>query len=171
MFLGGCHKANQQQKPLNPKNKQDNLLEISNSEQRIMASKISNLSEEVEGVNRAAVIITRSKIIDKNFIKKAQKEKQKGDKQNIALPDGGLIVIIGAGVNEKMHEDSDEWGKVHDELINKVKSADISISQVYATIDPEIVGKIDNIAAATLQGESVSKHEDEIKDIISEIKK
>lgn len=168
MFLGGCQKDNPK-KPINPDEKPGKVVEISDSEQRVMASKISNLAEEVEGIERATVIITRADIIDKNYIKKAEKQKNKNKK--IPLPDGGMIILIGASVSDNLRDKSEDWDKARDEVIAKVKAADINISQVHVTINPELVGDIDGIAAAFLQGEPINKYEDDIKAIIAKIKK
>ncbi len=218
LLVAGCQNT-AQQKPKKPSANQE--IGMSDSERRVMASKISNLSEEVEGVERASVIIARANITDMGFIKNTGNTSSSrpnnnfavnnsnsrpntysnygnnivsdstinnpngnypdinsqnintvtdDNNRNMAAPGGGVIVLIGASVNESVRNDSEVWNKTRNVIIEKAKSSDVNISQVYVTAEPETVGRIDSIAASMLQGEPGSKYEDDIKDILAKIK-
>ncbi|QGU00573.1 hypothetical protein SYNTR_1979 [Candidatus Syntrophocurvum alkaliphilum] len=56
IFMMGCGTA--AQRPVPPEQEQDQTTDLSTSERRVMASSISNIAEQVEGVERAAVVVT-----------------------------------------------------------------------------------------------------------------
>ncbi|NLJ72117.1 MAG: hypothetical protein GX333_03765 [Syntrophomonadaceae bacterium] len=196
--LVGCQNT-AQKKIVNPNNTNNNLTE---SEHRVMAGKISNLATEVEGVNKASVVIARINLSDKDFIKNTDSTKvgssggqlDKGNKnnsstaypdinsdnintvtddnnRNMASPGGGLVVLIGINVNDSIKQDSNKLNRLINNIEEKVRSQEFMASKVYISSNPEIVGRIDTIAAGTLQGENINDYTEEIISIIESINK
>lgn len=194
--LVGCQNT-AQKKIVNPSPTDNNLTE---SEHRIMAGKISNLAIEVEGVNKASVAIARINLSDKDFIKNPDSTKagssggqlDKGNKnnsssaypdinsdnintvtddnnRNMASPGGGLVVLIGINVNDSIKQDSNKLNSVINNIEEKVRSQEFMASKIYISSNPEIVGRIDTIAAGTLQGENINDYTEEIISIIESI--
>lgn len=194
IVISGCQNT-AQKKPQTPK-QEINQTNLTDSERRILASKVSNTVEQVEGVNRASVIVARAGFNQMGFTQKTGKTTanpaQKNlatnpmasfpdinsnnpnaltddNNRNMAVPGGGFIVIIGTSVSEKISDDSEAWNKIKETITEKVTASDGRISQVYITKDPETISKIDELAAAALQGKVSDDYEDEIKDILNEV--
>lgn len=194
IVISGCQNT-AQKKPQTPK-QEINQTNLTDSERRILASKVSNTVEQVEGVNRASVIVARAGFNQMGFTQKtgnttanpAQKNLATNpmasfpdinsnnpnaltddNNRNMAVPGGGFIVIIGTSVSEKISDDSEAWNKIKETITEKVTASDGRISQVYITKDPETISKIDELAAAALQGKVSDDYEDEIKDILNEV--
>lgn len=192
--LVGCQNT-AQKKIVNPNKNIENQANLSESEHRVMASKISNLAQKVAGVNRASVVIARTNLNEIGFAKeeKSNKVKSKYNKpspnsnypdvndnnvntvtddnnRNMAQPGGGLVVIIGISPDENIKNNSSKLNQVRSKIKEAVRTQEFRTSQVYVTSNPELVGRIDNIAAAILQGEPISNYDKEIKDIIKKIK-
>lgn len=204
-FIPGCGN-NAQKKPATPSKKNlQTTVTLSDSEQRIIASKVSNMAKLVEGVDRASVVVVNPGIIPAEAAKKPVKTtvdpstsksvvKETSDtvtqepianypdinstninaltddnNRLMAAPGGGVAVIIGASVTEEVRADQDKWKEIKAAITKKVTASDDRISQVFITHDPEVVGKIDELAAAILQGKGSENYKEEIKDILKEI--
>lgn len=194
IIIAGCQNT-AQKKPQTPN--KINQTSLTDSERRILASKVSNMAEQVEGVNRASVIVARAGIGQMGFTQKTGSRTAKNNlatnqpnnpmvnypdinsnnpntltddnNRNMALPGGGVIVIIGTSVTPEIRDDLKAWNKIKETITEKVTASDGRISQVFITNDPETVGKIDELASAALQGEVSEDYEDEIRDILNEV--
>lgn len=218
IILVGCQNT-AQKRPLNP-SQNNNQTTLTDSERRVLASKISNIAEQVEGVSRASVVVARSGLNNigllentgsttstrpnnniainnsnnkpniysnygNNIISKPSGNNPTvnypdinannpntvtdDNNRNMAAPGGGVLAVIGASVNDNIKSNPQTWDQIQNKIVGNVKASDGRISQVYVTADPQIITKIDQIAAAILQGEPASTYENDIKDILSKI--
>ncbi len=161
LLLGACQNS-ASKKMVDPKAKNlSNHVNLTDSEHRVMANRFSNLAREVSGVERAVVIIVRSTINEMDFAQDTPKDAHKKD----ISPGGGLTVIIGANLDEGAKNDE----AIKEEIKKRVRASEVKVSQVFVTFEPAIVGQIDDVAAGTLQGESLAEHEKEIKEILTKL--
>ncbi|NLB88930.1 MAG: hypothetical protein GX790_06855 [Syntrophomonadaceae bacterium] len=204
LMLTGCG-SNAEKKPTKPDKNKATAITLTDSEQRILASKVSNMAKQMEGVERASVVVAEVGVVPKGLVKKTATPTTNipqsttavnetndiisqnpianypdinskninaltdDNNRNMAAPGGGVVVIIGTSVTEEIRKDEDKWNKLKEAITQKVTASDGRISQVFITNDPEIVSKIDELAAAILQGKGSQNYKDEIKDILNKI--
>lgn len=144
VLASGCQ--TEARKPVAPNNQAET--DITSSERRVMADKLSNMAQEVNGVRQATVLVSEVNITT-----------------NRASNAEGMVVMVGLTLNEGANEKT-----VKDQVARKLKASDRSISQVLTTTDPGLVRKINDVAAGMLEGQPIQTYEDEITEINRQFK-
>ncbi|HZK43092.1 MAG TPA: YhcN/YlaJ family sporulation lipoprotein [Syntrophomonadaceae bacterium] len=163
-MLTGCQ--NKAEKRPIPPNKSEEQVGLTDSESRVLSSRISNLAIQVEGVNRASVVVVRTELSAMDFV---QNKKTNDTLGKLTTSGGGITVIVGASVNANIRENPETLSKTITNIKEKTKLDDVEISQILVTTDPAIIGKIDALAVRMMEGEPITQYKEEIKEIIKEI--
>lgn len=155
MLVGGC--GNPESKPVpdrTPSTNQTDRQGMTASERRVLADKLSRTAESVEGVNTATVVMSDIAVA---------KDTGSGASNNTMT--NGLIVMVGVNIQEQASEE-----KVKKEIRSKLKAVDKNISQVLVTSDPELVKRINDVAAGIIQGKPIQDFDTDIKEIGKKLK-
>ncbi len=142
ILVSGCQ--TEQRKPLETKPQEQTGL--SDSDRRILADRLSRLATDVNGVQKATVVITDITLA--NDSKNIGTTAKSASETDIS----GMIVMLGISVNDQVNEE-----KVKNDVRDKLKASDKRISQVLVTSDPELLKKINDVAAGIIKGEPISE--------------
>ncbi len=156
MLICGCQ--TEERKPLENQT-QDNA-GLTASDRRVLADRLSRLATEVEGVQKATVVIS-----DITLANDSKSNSTANDINNTESDISGMIVMVGISINDQVNE-----AKTKTEVMNKLKASDKRISQVLVTSDPNLVKKISDVAAGIIKGEPISKYEMNLKQLGKEFR-
>jgi len=161
ILVSGCQSS--QKKPLEDiqDTRQEDESGMTASGRRILADRLSSISESVEGVKKATVVISDISVAensgqDNDLLKTGTSEDQIVN---------GMIVMVGITVTEQADKE-----KTKKAVKEKLKATDSSISQVLVTTDAELVKKINEVATGVIEGQAITKFEEDIKEIGKELK-
>ncbi len=151
MLLGsGCQTA--QKKPLETQPQNDTGLTA--SDRRVLADRLSRLAMTVEGVQKATVVISDITLANGSGTTSTTAANQ--TEPSIS----GMIVMLGININDQVDEQ-----KTKKDVKDKLKVSDTRISQVLVTSDPELVKKINDVAAGIIKGEPISEYQMDLKQL------
>lgn len=156
LLAGGCQTA--EKKPL--ENQPQEQTGITASDRRVLADQLSRLATEVEGVQKATVVIS-----DITLAENGGNGSNNNDTIGAGADISGMIVMIGISINEQADAE-----QVKPKVRDKLRNSDERISQVLVTSDPELVKKINEVAAGIIKGEPITEHEMNIKQLGKEFK-
>lgn len=194
-MIGGCQTAAKKPMTNNRTTNITNTGEMTASERRVMASKLSNLAENVDGVQRAAVVVS-SIAMTNNMTNRTPTGNTTANKNinRVVNPEGvgnvnpntvgnvnptrtavkgnysGLIVMVGLNLDSKAENNPTMARNIKQTVANKLKNSDQRISQVLVTTDPTLIQRINDVAAGIIQGKPIKNFESDIKDMITKIK-
>jgi len=171
-----------------------NTGEMTPSERRVMASKLSNLAENVDGVQRAAVVVSSIAMTNNMTSRTPTSTTANKNINRVVNPEGvgnvnpntvgnanptrtavkgnysGLIVMVGLNLDSKAENNPTMARNIKQTVANKLKNSDQRISQVLVTTDPTLIQRINDVAAGIIQGKPINNFESDIKDMITKIK-
>ena len=195
-MIGGCQTAAKKPMTNNRTTNITNTGEMTASERRVMASKLSNLAENVDGVQRAAVVVS-SIAMTNNMTNRTPTGNTTANKNinRVVNPEGvgnvnpntvgnanptpntavngnytGLIIMVGLNLDSKAENNPTMARNIKQTVANKLKNSDRRISQVLVTTDPTLIQRINDVAAGIIQGKPIKNFESDIKDMITKIK-
>ena len=150
VLLLGCQAA--EKKPLKTPSQDKNS--ISASDRRVLADRLSRLATQVEGVQKATVVISEVTLADNaaNSSKMGTVGNVNPDRSDVDI--SGMIVMLGISINNQLDEEQTKAA-----VQKKLKASDKRISQVLVTSDPELVKKINEVAAGIIKGEPIAKQQ------------
>lgn len=169
--LMGCQTT--AKKPMTPQRKpgvttKKPTTEMTASERRVMANKLSKMAENVKGVKRASVIV--SSIGMTNTGTKATTNKMTNT--NAARTNySGQVVMVGLTLEPTATRDAATIDKTKSTVANKLKASDRRISQVLVTTDPTMIKRINDVAAGIIEGKPIQNYQNDINDITNKLKK
>jgi YhcN/YlaJ family sporulation lipoprotein len=168
--LAGCQTT--AKKPMTPERKpgvttKKPTTEMTASERRVMASKLSNMAENVEGVKRASVVVSSIGMTRTDGTTATNKMTN----TNAARTNySGQVVMVGLTLDPTATRDAATVNKVKSTVANKLKASDRRISQVLVTTDPNLIKRINDVAAGIIEGKPIQNFQDDINDINSKLK-
>jgi len=138
------------------------------SDRRVLADHLSRMATEVEGVQKATVVI--SDITLANDSGEGTNTSGNNTSGNNTAADAssdisGMIVMVGISINDQVNDE-----KTKTDVKNKLRASDKRISQVLVTSDPELVKKINDVAAGIIKGEPINKFETDLKQMGKQFK-
>ena len=169
--------------------------EMTASERRVLASRLSNLAEQVEGVKKATVVVSSIGMTDStdnndgrnmgpgmnSDVNSAQRP---GDGNRTTTDDQ---VVNNDGVNavpkvqkgnnvsglmvmvglslDENMNNADKASEIKRTVANKLKASDKRISQVLVTTDPGLVQRLSDVAAGIIQGRPIQGYKDDLNDL------
>ena len=192
-FIIGCQTA--AQRPMTPEQPQQQDTTdraMTETERRDLANRLSRLAEEVEGVERAAVIVStidvtqNDRTIDSNRNPvtpgtttnnpRVMPGQPRNDMNNPNMPrtinpgtdmdnaNGGIIVMVGLSLNKNV-DTADKTNEIKRTVVNRLRANDRRISQVLVTTDPNLITRINDVANGIIQGRPIQTFERDINDI------
>jgi len=77
----------------------------------------------------------------------------------------GLLIMVGLNLTNETKNNINNANSIKKTVANKLKASDNRISQVLVTSDPNLVERINDVAAGMIRGEPVRNFEDDVKDL------
>jgi actin-like ATPase involved in cell morphogenesis len=149
-LAAGCQKP--AQKPETP---QPETSGLTTSDRRVISDKLSKQARQVEGVQNATVVLTE---MGSDTVAPSPTP---GETQV-----QGLVAMVGVTIKSGADEN-----KVKEEIRQKLKAVDSRVSHVLVTTDPNLIRKINDVAAGLIDGKPFQTMKDDINAINQQIKK
>ena len=168
--LMGCQTTSK--KPMTPTRKpgvttKKPTTEMTASERRVMANKLSKMAENVKGVKRASVIVSSIGMTNTGTTATTNKMTN----TNAARTNySGQVIMVGLTLEPTASRDAATINKVKSTVANKLKASDRRISQVLVTTDPNLIKRINDVAAGIIEGKPIQNFQTEINDITGKLK-
>ncbi len=168
--LMGCQTTSK--KPMTPTRKpgvttKKPSTEMTASERRVMANKLSKMAENVKGVKRASVIVSSIGMTNTGTTATTNKMTN----TNAARTNySGQVVMVGLTLDPTATRDAATINKIKSTVANKLKASDRRISQVLVTTDPNLIKRINDVAAGIIEGKPIQNFQSDINDISSKLK-
>ncbi len=168
--LMGCQTTSK--KPMTPTRKpgvttKKPTTEMTASERRVMANKLSKMAENVKGVKRASVIVSSIGMTNTGTTATTNKMTN----TNAARTNySGQVVMVGLTLDPTATRDAATINKIKSTVANKLKASDRRISQVLVTTDPNLIKRINDVAAGIIEGKPIQNFQSDINDISSKLK-
>lgn len=178
--LTGCQGT--AQKPIAPERKPDvtDDTQMTASERRVMASKLSTMAEDVENVQNATVVVTtigmtqdtpENNKLD-NKLDDTNQDNYYTNNNNINKSQyDGLIVMVGLDLEQKATNDKNMADDAKQTVAKKIKDSDDRISQVLVTTDPNLIKRINDVAAGIIEGRPVQNYQQDVNDLTNRLKR
>lgn len=168
--LVGCQTT--AKKPMTPARKpgvtaKKPTTEMTASERRVMANKLSKMAENVKGVKRASVIVSSIGMTNTGTTATTNKMTN----TNAARTNySGQVVMVGLTLDPTATRDAATINKIKSTVANKLKASDRRISQVLVTTDPNLIKRINDVAAGIIEGKPIQNFQSDINDISGKLK-
>lgn len=168
--LVGCQTT--AKKPMTPARKpgvtaKKPTTEMTASERRVMANKLSKMAENVKGVKRASVIVSSIGMTNTGTTATTNKMTN----TNAARTNySGQVIMVGLTLEPTATRDAATINKIKSTVANKLKASDRRISQVLVTTDPNLIKRINDVAAGIIEGKPIQNFQSDINDISGKLK-
>lgn len=143
------------------------VTEMTASERRVMASKLSKMAENVKGVKRASVVVASIGMTRTGATSNANKMT---NTRTTGTNYSGQVVMVGLTLEPTATRDAATINKVKNTVANKLKASDRRISQVLVTTDPTMIKRINDVAAGIIEGKPIQNYQNDINDISNKLK-
>lgn len=201
--LVGCQSA--AKKPMAPERKPNVTskkprTEMTASERRVMASRLSKMAESVDGVQRASVVVSSVGMTNtgmgaanntnngvnnnnNNNLNSTNPNSKMNTNPNNNLNNqmnnntnnattnfSGQLIMVGLTLQPSAMRDPATQNKIKSTVANKLKASDRRISQVLVTTDPNLIKRINDVAAGIIEGKPIQNFQNDINDINKKVK-
>lgn len=197
LLTSGCGKT--AQKPAPDNTSESGVQQTSDSERRIMASQFSNLAMSVSGVQKATVVVSatdtqipenvssdpnqvptlvaseddRTQLTDLGAGSKTGSDISGLSSPSGEIPDvtdGRLVVMAGLDLNSASMQDINRQNSIKEEVKAKIMESDSRVSEVLVTTDPDMIKKLQDIAAGVIQGKPLQSYAQDINQLDKSIR-
>ncbi|CFX09622.1 Sporulation lipoprotein YhcN/YlaJ-like [Syntrophomonas zehnderi OL-4] len=151
LLLGGCQQA---KKPV-PPDTAPAPRQVTESDERVLANRFSSLAKEVNGVNQATVVVAMA---DASLgLGKTTPDKNDTDKslEEAKHHPGKMVVMVGLTLNDHAMGNERRQQNVKNAVKKRILKSDEKVSDVLVTTDPNMVKKINDVAAGLLEGKPI----------------
>jgi len=145
LLISGCQKAAQKPDPKSTPQVQ----QTSDSEKRVMASRFSNLATSVNGVQKATVVVSATDTVTST---------------------GKMVVMVGLNLDSKAMQDKNREQSIKEEVKSKIMGNDNRISEVLVTTNPDMIKKLQDVAAGVIQGKPMQSLTQDINELDKNIR-
>jgi len=192
VLVSGCGKTAQKPGPETSPN--SGVEQTSDSEKRIMASNFSNLAMSVNGVQKATVVVSstitaspQDVTSDPNNVPNLSPANNGttnnsntgstnvpgSDISGISSPtgeipsvtSGRLVVMVGLNLNDAAMKDKNTENKVKEDVKTKIMQSDQKVSEVLVTTNPDMIKKLQDVAAGVIQGQPLQSYAQDINEL------
>lgn len=177
-LVGGCQGS--AKKPMREQNSDKiSSNEMTAGERRVLANKLSQAAENIEGVKRAAVVISNvqpagarepGKNSNDNMMNPLN-DNMLSDDNEMSQVENGIVAMVGLTVDSNIANDINKINRTEELVQQKMKATDKRIAQVLVTTDPKLIDKINDLAARIIEGKPVKSFEKDLKDLNDKLKK
>ena len=151
-LFGGCGKTARKPAPNQPS--PNEVQQTTDAEKREMASSFSNLATSINGVQKATIVVASTssngtgpltgETVDTN---------------------GKLVVMAGLTLNPQVSGDSSQTNAIIEQVKQKIMAADQRVSEVLVTTNPDMIKKLQDIAAGVIQGQPFQSYAKDVNEL------
>lgn len=197
VLVSGCGKT--AQKPVPETSPNSGVEQTSDSEKRIMASNFSNLAVSVNGVQKATVVVASTATAnpqnittDPNNVPTLVPSNNEtttnpntgstnvpgSDISGLSSPtgeipnvtSGRLVVMVGLTLNDASMKDKNIENNIKEEVKTKIMQSDQKVNEVLVTTNPDMIKKLQDVAAGVIQGQPLQSYAQEITELDKSIR-
>lgn len=168
LVICGCGQT--AQKPAPDTNPETGVQQTTDAEKRTMASRFSTMVMEVEGVQKATVVVVSQPDTTGIAVDPLSGLPNDGTGVNppgqTANPEqGNLVAMVGITLNQADIQNQDKVNKIKEEVKKKIMTDSNQVREVLVTTDPSLIKKLQDIAAGIIQGQPVQSYTQNIKEL------
>lgn len=164
--LSGCGKA--AQKPAPDATPESGVQQTTDSEKRIMASRFSNLAMEVDGVQKATVVVANPGTANGSGSGVLGLTSPAPEVPHANA--GGLVVMAGLNLAPEAMQDGNRTNSIKEEVKARIMGSGDQISEVLVTTDPNMIKKLQDIAAGIIQGQPLQSYTQDLNELDNKIR-
>mgnify|MGYP000853344936 CR=1 FL=1 len=177
-LVGGCQSS--AKKPMREQNNDRmNSNEMTAGERRVLANKLSQAAESIEGVKRSAVVISSAQPATgrqlgnnpNDNMMNPRNENMLADDNEMSQVENGIVAMVGLTVDSNISNDINKINRTKELVQQKLKATDKRVAQVLVTTDPNLMKRIDDMAARIVEGKPVKSFEKDLRDLNDKLKK
>jgi hypothetical protein len=152
-----------------PNNQTNTPQQTNDAEKRVMANRFSNLAMEVNGVAKATVVVSS---VD------SEEAGNTTTPSTAPIPDlpvlnavsGKMVVMVGLNLDPKVMQDKTKETSIKDEVKSKIMADNQTISEVLVTTNPDMIKKLQDVAAGVIQGKPMQSYAQDIQELDKNIR-
>ncbi len=149
--------------PAKPRTTQNDADGMTASQRRILANRLSTVATNVSGVQRAAVAVMDVGMTSQGMPGTTRTTNNRNTTNLRSTR--GVMVMAGLTLDQTAMNDRATATRIKRTVANRIKAADKKISQVMVTSDPQLIKRIDTIAAGIVAGQPIQRYQQEINDL------
>jgi len=175
LVICGCGQT--AQKPGPDVNPETGVQQTTDAEKRTMASRFSTMAMQVEGVQKATVVVVSQP--DANGVAVDPFSGLPNDGTGVNTPgqtanppgqtanpeQGNLVVMVGITLNQSDMQNQDKVNNIKEQVKNKIKTDSDKVREVLVTTDPNLIMKLQDVAAGIIQGQPVESYTQNINEL------
>ena len=168
LIICGCGQT--AQKPAPDTNPETGLQQTTDAEKRTMASRFSTMAMEVEGVQKATVVVVSQPDTIRVPVDPISGLPNDGTGVNppgqTANPEqGNLVAMVGITLNQADMQNQDKVNNIKEHVRSKIKADSDKVREVLVTTDPNLIKKLQDVAAGIIQGQPVQSYTQNINEL------
>ncbi len=197
VWVSGCSQNAKKPQPEDTSN--SGVQQTSDADNRIMASRFSNLAMDVNGVQKATVVVSSTtganplNVSSNSNSAATLNPAQSGTTTTSNLSDtnqsgselsgissnpgavadidpGRLVVLAGLTLNAAAMQDKDQENKVKEEVKTKIMQSDQRVNEVLVTTNPDMLKKLQDVAEGVIQGKPLQNYAQDINELDKSIR-
>ncbi len=186
LVVAGCQGTSK--KPMTPVKKPTQLQtapnnQMTDSERRVLADKLARTAESVTGVQKASVVVmdvnmsnnmttntTGTKGVQSSPGIKTVTGTRTTAKTAMNRNNNGVLVMVGITLDASTSSKPSMIANTKSMVAKRIKASDKRISQVLVTTDPNLIKRINDIAAGIIEGKPVQNYEQDVRDLKNRLK-
>jgi len=182
--MAGC--SSTAKKPTTPVKKPAQIqkkpaVDMSASERRVMANRLSRVAESVPGVQKATVVVMDIKMTGNtnntttgttgNTTGSTIGTTTKGTMNKSMMGSkSGTVVMVGITLNNSTAGSAARAATTKNLVAKRIKASDKRISQVLVTTDPGMIKRLNDVASGIIEGKPIQSFQKDIRDINNKLK-
>lgn len=198
--MAGCSSTSK--KPMTPAKKpaqvqKKSAVDMTASERRVMADRLSRLAESVPGVQKATVVImdvamtrnttgtttgtntgtttgtTKGTLNRTTGMGTGSNYGTTGTNSNnnsMLGSKSGTVVMVGITLNQATAGSATKATTTKNMVAKRIKASDKRISQVLVTTDPGLIKRLNDVAAGIIEGKPIQSFDKDIRDLNKRLK-
>ncbi len=168
LAIGGCGQA--AKKPTPDTNPNTGVQQTTDAEKRVMANRFSNLAMEVDGVQKATVVVASPVDSSTGGVDPVSGLPNTGtqvDPPGVTTnPNvGNQVVMVGISISPAVAQDTNQVNNIKEQVKTRIMADSDKVSDVLVTTDPELIKKLQDVAAGIIQGEPVQSYTQDIDEL------
>lgn len=168
LMICGCGQT--AQKPAPDTNPETGIQQTTDAEKRTMASRFSTMAMEVEGVQKATVVVVSQPDTTGVSVDPISGLPNDGTEVNpsgqTANPEqGNLVAMVGITLNQADLQNQDRVNNIKEQVRDKIKTDSDKVREVLVTTDPNLIKKLQDVAAGIIQGQPVQSYTQNINEL------
>lgn len=157
-------------KPTPDTNPNSGVQQTSDAEKRVMANRFSNLAVEIDGVQKATVVVASKPDMNNTMVDPFSGQSSPSTKVDTAGVDtnpeaGNLVVMVGINLSQTVGQDTNKVNSIKEQIKTKIKADNNNVREVLVTTNPDLIKKLQDVAAGIIQGQPVQNYAQDINEL------